>query len=1200
MKAVTTTLCVLLAAAAAMAQSDRGSITGTVTDPAAAVVPGARIVARNVDTGTSTEGTSTATGNYTLTSLTAGTYDVTVEAAGFKKLVQSGVKVQVAQTERLDFTLQVGVATESVTVTGEAPALKTENAEQSMNVSGDKVNNLPLNFGGGGTSGGNIRNWLSFIILAPGVSGTSPTSPVNGIPTGSYGNFKVYLEGQDSTSVNDANWTSGMNAASVETINEFAVQSSNFSAEFGQVAGGFYNFTTKSGTNQLHGSAYEYWANEALDASHPYSHILDRDRKNDYGFTVGGPVWIPKLYHGKNKTFFFFSLERFGNSLTTTSSYSTVPTAAYRNGDFSGALTGKTLTDTTSGMTFPENGIYDPNSTQTVNGRVVRTLFPNNTIPKSQMDPVALKIQAMIPAPINNQNLLNWIPNLANGTDQQMPSFKIDHNLSDMSRLSFYYSYQSTTNPAYPDGLPVPLTGARPKTVEGWQYRLNFDRTISPRLIVHVGAGFYRFLNPDSSPAGVIDYDAAGQLGLVGGVNNPGGFPYISGLGVNNQGGAGYSGPNGNFGPNTVDHQFTNKLSWVASATYVRGSHTYKTGIELKQDVYSDQNLQGSMGQYSFGNGPTAVPFLQSSSVGAGAIGAGYASFLLGQVTYTNVNAPRDTQMRRMSWAAYLQDNWKLTRKLTLDYGLRWDFTPMGHEQHWREAEIGINTPNPSAGGIPGGYIFEGYGAGRCNCEFSRSYPYAFGPRLSVAYQVNSKTVFRAGWGLTYSGGDSWGYMNGGTPVSGLGINSVTNSTGYGYAVSQFQNGIHYNLSDLYTATLNPGIAPQPGTLAAAPAWAAQFLDPDGGRPARVNQWNISLQRQLTRDMTLEAAYVGNRGAWEESRSLAALNAISPARLQALGLDLTNATTRTLLTSQICSTAAVNAGFKLPYASFPCTASVAQSLRPFPEYNDSLAWWFAPTGDSWYDALQMKFTRRFSRGLDISSSFSYQKEQCLGAVGCAGANDSFNRAENKGLTPSSTPFIWVTAFTYQVPKLTTNKLVRQLTGGWTWGGILRYASGSLISVASSRTNMNTYTFNTNTRFNRVPGQPLFLENPNCGCINPNSNQQILNPAAWADTPVGTWGQGAAYYNDYRWQHQASESMNLGRTFQFREKMSLHVRAEFFNVFNRVYLPSPSASNPLATSTFNSAGVPTGGFGFITNSSGIGGQRNGQLVARFQF
>jgi hypothetical protein len=1194
MRLVTTTFSVLLAATALVAQSDRGSITGTINDPASALVPGAKVVAKNVETGTLTETAATATGNYTLTSLTAGTYDVSAEASGFKRMVQTGILVQVAQTARLDFTLQVGMTTDSVTVTGEAPILKTENAEQSMNVSGDKVNNLPLNFGGGGSAGGGIRNWLSFIILAPGVSGTGYTAPVNGIPTGSYGNFKVYLEGQDSTSVNDANWTASVAAASVETINEFAVQSSNFSAEFGQVAGGFYNFTTKSGTNQLHGSAYEYWANEAMDAAHPFSHLRDRDRKNDYGFTVGGPVWIPKLYNGKNKTFFFLSLERFANNQLSVSSYGTVPTAAYRNGDFSAALTGRTLTDSSSGQTFPENGIYDPTSTQTVNGRVVRTLFPNNTIPKSMMDPVALKIQALIPAPINNLNLLNWIPAIVTNTKQQMPSFKIDQNLNEKNKLSFYWTYQSTDSPAYPDGLPIPLTGARPKVVEGTQYRLNYDRTISPTLILHAGAGFYRFLNPDSSPAGVLNYDAVGLLGLVGSASNPSGFPNVTNLGVNNQGGA------SNYGPNTADHQFTDKLSWVSSATYVRDSHTFKAGLELKQDVYSDQNVQGVQGQYSFGNGPTAVPFLQTASVGGGSIGAGYASFLLGQVTYTNVNAPRNTQMRKMNWSVYLQDNWKLTRKLTLDYGLRWDYTPMGHEQHYREAEIGINTPNPAAGGIPGGYIFEGYGQGRCNCLFSRSYPYAFGPRLAVAYQINAKTVFRAGWGITYSGGDSWGYMNGGTPVAGLGINSVTNSTGYGFAVSQFQNGIHYNQADLYAATLNPGVAPLPGTLAAAPAWAAQFRDPDGGRPARVNQWNISLQRQLTKDMTLEAAYVGNRGAWEESRSLASLNAISPARIQALGLDLTNSATRSLLTSQICSTAAVSAGFKLPYAGFPCTASVAQSLRPFSEFNDSLAWWFAPLGDSWYDSLQVRFTRRFSHGLDVTSNFTYQKELCLGSVGCAGANDAFNRSTNKALTPSSTPFIWVTAFTYQTPKLTNNKLIRQLVGGWTWGGILRYASGSLIGVASSRTNLNTWTFNTNTRFNRVPGQPLFLEDPNCHCINPNSNQQILNPAAWADTPVGTWGQGAPYYNDYRWQHQASESMNIGRTFQLRERMSLNVRAEFFNVFNRVYLPTPSASNPLATATFTGAGVPTGGFGYITNSNGIGGQRNGQLVARFQF
>jgi hypothetical protein len=194
----------------------------------------------------------------------------------------------------------------------------------------------------------------------------------------------------------------------------------------------------------------------------------------------------------------------------------------------------------------------------------------------------------------------------------------------------------------------------------------------------------------------------------------------------------------------------------------------------------------------------------------------------------------------------------------------------------------------------------------------------------------------------------------------------------------------------------------------------------------------------------------------------------------------------------------------------------------------------------------------------------------------------------------------VTAFTYQIPKFGTSKLVRNVVGGWMLGGVLRYASGNLIPVASSRTNMNTYTFNTNTRFDRVPGVPLFIQDPNCKCIDPNSNHLILNPAAWVDTAVGTWGSGSPYYSDYRWQRQATENLNLGREFAIHERMKLSVRAEFFNAFNRVSLPMPSNSNPLATPTFTSAGVPTGGFGFITNSSSIGGQRNGQLVARFVF
>ena len=241
-----------------LAQSDRGTITGTISDPATAVVPGAQVSAVNRENGSVFETVTTPTGNYTLPSLPAGMYDINVEMAGFKRHSQPNVQVQVAQTVRLDFVLQVGTTSDTVTVTAEAPMLRTENAEQSSNVSGNRSNNLPLNFGGGGGSTGTIRSWTSFIVLSPGVSGTGQGARINGVPPN---NFKIIVEGQDVTSSNDTGWTSTVTQASVEMIQEFSLQTSNFAAEFGQVGGGLFNFTTRSGTNQYHGYVYDYMQN---------------------------------------------------------------------------------------------------------------------------------------------------------------------------------------------------------------------------------------------------------------------------------------------------------------------------------------------------------------------------------------------------------------------------------------------------------------------------------------------------------------------------------------------------------------------------------------------------------------------------------------------------------------------------------------------------------------------------------------------------------------------------------------------------------------------------------------------------------------------------------------------------------------------------------------------------------------------------
>ena len=1193
-------ICCCLLALPAFAQSDRGTITGTVFDQATAVVPGAKVVATHSATGTVYHTITTATGIYALASLPAGLYDISVEMQGFKKVTQTGAQVQVAQVLRVDVTLQVGATSESVTVTAEAPMLRTENSEQSVNVSGSRFNALPLNFGGGGGSTGSIRNWLSFVILAPGVSGpneragnTGPErSAVNGAPAGA---FKIYLEGQDVTSSNDTVWTSTVAAASVEAIGEFSMQTSNFSAEFGQVLGGVFNFTTKSGTNQIHGSAYEYFTNEALDARRHFTGIKPVSRKHDFGFSAGGPVYIPKLYDGRNKTFFFFNLEYFRVKTRSSANFINVPTDAYRSGDFSRALTGRTLTDS-AGRAYLENAIYDPRSEATVNGLVTRTMFPRNVIPGSLRDPVALKIQDLIPRPLNSELVQNYQPDTSNHKYQTLPSVKIDHNLSDTTRLSGYWSVQKTDQITGTDGLPAPITSRRDQKIYGHTTRLNVDKAFTPRLLLHLGAGYLRFHNPDSSPPEVLRYDAAGGIGFTGSATGVG-FPYINALNSN------VGGFSNQMGPSTAGLYYNDKLTGVANMTYVRGSHTYKLGGEFKQEVWADQNFYQSQGHFGFDRAQTGQPYLFTTTVGGGSIGFPYASFLLGLPQNATVTAPRTLQWRKKAWSLYLQDDWKITRKLTLGMGLRWDLAGQGHEQHWRTSQIGVSTPNPSAGNLPGGIVYEGFGQGRCNCSFVKTYPYAVGPRLGLAYQINDRTVVRAGWGISYSALSNWWYITGGSSTLGVGFNSLTwASPNYGDAAVQLGNGLRYNRADLDIASFDPGIVPVRGSLNVPPAWGGQINDPNGGRPGRVNQWNLAVQHELARNLSLEVAYVGNRGIWLEANDLIRVNAINPATLSARGLDIRNPADRTLLTSTIGSQLARDRGFTLPYAGYPTGASVAQTLRPFPMYNDNLNVRWAPLGNSWYDSLQVKFSKRYSRGLDMTAAFTWQKELARGtggnpSAGGGGINNVFNRQIQKSLTGNSQPFIFVTGFNYETPRLGSNRFLRALLGNWTVGGILRYASGSLIGVPGSQNNLGSLIYQA-TRMNRVSGQSLFLQDPNCKCIDPNK-AFVLNPAAWVDAAPGQWGVSAPFYNDYRWQRSVAEQASLGRTFRLRERMAIQVRAEYFNIFNRTFLPNPTSANALATQTRNSLGVPTSGFGYV-NATATPGARNGQLVARFEF
>jgi Carboxypeptidase regulatory-like domain/TonB dependent receptor-like, beta-barrel len=1211
MRVTLATICLLLLATGALAQSDRGTITGSVNDPNGAVVARAEVIVRNVAAGTEYKTVTTATGNYTISSLPAGSYELRVEAPGFKKFVLQGVQVQLLQTTRIDAALEIGAASDTVTVQATSPLLQTESAEQSTNISGRLFNSMPLNFG----VTNSIRGWLSFIQLAPGVSVPNQTQPqtanINGAPGGS---FKIYLEGQDVTSTNDTVWTSTVASASVETIGEFAIQTNNFSAEFGQVLGGVFNFTTKSGTNEFHGSVYEFLTNEALGARLPLSTPFSfnprapkaLNRKHDYGFSVGGPVRLPWLYDGRNKTFFFFNLEKYRNVTRSSGALTTLPTAAYRQGDFSAALTGRQLGVDVLGRPIMENAIYDPRTTRsvTVDGKqfVVRDPFPNNVIPRELLDPVALKIQALIPSADNNELTANWDPRILNQRFQQIPSVKIDHNFNQNSKLSGYWSVQDTTQFTGPDGLPIPLTSRRDQKIYGHSVRLNLDQTISPRFTLHLGAGYLRFHNPDSAPDDVINFDALSELGFSGASTEPSGFPRIVGPGLGNLQGS--RGGMSAMGPVQANKFWNDKLTGVANATWVRGAHTYKFGGEFKQEVWSDSNLTAAQGRLAFSEEQTGLPYLASTTVGSGSIGYRYASFLLGIPDTATVSAPKQVQWRKQAWSFYAQDDWKATPNLTVNYGLRWDYAGQGHELHYRSSMIDLTTPNPSAGGLPGAFIYEGFGPGRCDCTFTKAYPYAFGPRLSIAYRLNDKTVARAGWGVSYSQLGNWWYVTGGSPTLGLGFNSIDFSNpAFGEPALLLRNGLQYNRSDLFAASLDPGIRPLPGqTSSFGDFWWGVRVDRNGGRPGRVNQWNIAVQRELVKDLTVEVAYVGNRGVWLEANDLVNANAIDPARLQALGLDLNNPADRALLTTRLIDlTPAQAQRFPAPYSGFPRTATVAQSLRPFPQFADGLAVRWAPLGNNWYDSLQVTLTKRYSRGLELTAAYTWQKELVLGSGGNPGlpgpgTNNVFNRDAQKSLASTSTPHIFVTGFTYLTPRWGQNKLVRNVLGNWTVGAVLRYASGQLIGAPGARNNLGTLIFQ-GTRMNRVPGQPLFLKDPNCGCIDPRQDL-VLNPAAWTDAPLGQFGAGAGFYSDYRWQRQVSENMSLGRRFTIKEKLKFDIRAEFFNIFNRLNLPFPASGNPTATITRNQ-GELSGGFGFI-NVSNVGGQRNGQLVARFEF
>jgi hypothetical protein len=1227
----------------AHAQSDRGTLTGLITDKSGAVIPQTAIIARNLNSGETYKQESTSTGSYTISGLPAGTYSLSVAHAGFKDYLQTGITISVAVSTRQNVMLSIGAASDTVEVLGDATLLKTENAEISTTITRTDLNELPIPF----SVAGAIRDPLLFAKLAPGVETNGVTGNnfrIDGLPTDS---FKITVDGQDTTNGNLADREDG-NHPGVEMLEEFTLQSSNFSAEFGNVGGGLFNFTARSGTNSLHGSIYENFNNEALNSNQPYSGLTNtagrfkdlrtRTRQNDYGFTIGGPVRFPFLYDGRDKTFFFAGWEHYGQangSILT----QTVPTARMRMGDFGEITTGRLLATDVIGRPIYENTIYDPATARctvpgvsiaacgSARGSVITDPFLNNVI--TRMDPVAVKIQSYIPAPTASGVVNNYSPEVINPVSNDIPAFKIDQVLTRNFKTSFYYSRFLSSNLSSNDGLPLPISAVRTTISTVDTYRLNNDYTVTPNILIHFGVGYIRYPDLDSSPAVVQNFDAKGVLGLPNAVAS--GFPRIGGLSSSF---GGVTNGNGNgLGPTQRNFYEMDKATAIANTTWTRGNHAYKAGAEYKNDQFIVTSAALVAGSYGFSGAETSLPYANSSTFGtgtmSGSIGLPYASFLLGQVDNGSIGNEVINQYHRPAYSLFIQDTWKARRNLTIDYGLRWDFTQVLHEHDYRTSGFSPTAPNPNANGRPGALTFEGFGAGECHCNFSPAYPYALGPRLGIAFSPDDKTVFRGGFAVTYGQNASFDYAGSNFSVVSVGFNTIPFSApSFGIANTTLSQGFQYSPAAITAANRDPGY----NCCTAITGAASPLFSPNGARPPRIFNMTFSMQKQFARDLAVEIAYVGNRASWLVSGDQGNLglnqpNALSYAALAAYGLDPHNTNDAKLLSGTYANAVATYPGrFPLPYTTFPTSQPLAQALRPFPQYG-TIYTEYSPDAKSWYDSLQIKVTKRLSHGLEFLNSFTWSKEEDEGTDTERGRgaqiNNALNRPSNKYLTSSYVPYINSTSLSYTAPPppfafFRSPYVSREIFGGWTIGALLKYQDGQLIRVPGSNPSYTALgnLLERGTFAQRIPGVPLYIKNPNCHCYNAgaglNKNpaapamalDPVLNYAAWVEPGLGNFSNGAAYYNDYRWQRQPDEEINIGKKFLVpvghKEPATLQIRAEFFDVFNRAFYPMPSAGGNFETNVTNNK--TTSAFGVINpaNISTTTGHRTGQLVARFQF
>lgn len=1133
----------LLWAAAATAQESRGTISGYVSDPAGAVVPGAKVEAVNLDTNVALQTRSNDAGNYRIPFVVPGVYKIVVEHPGFKKLERAGVRVSTASEVTVDLKLEIGAVSESMTVVATSPLLQTAGADLGQVLDKKYVGDVTVNI---------YRNPLNSVLLTPGTSGGGGSVTGSGAGTfsiagggGTTGRVEYMVDGIP----NAVAMKNGgpVYIPSIDGVEELKVQTTMFDASYGHSNGGVINITTRGGTNILHGTAYLYKQWAALNAN-TWTNNRNSVAKppvdyRQYGYLLSGPVYIPHVYDGRNRTFFSTTLERDRDARALTG-IGRVPTALERQGDFSQtiALTGGPLS------------IYDPATTVVSGTKATRQLFPGARIPASQLSPAGAAYLNLYPLPNSGATTqlgaYNWTGSGIYSVEQPEVSVRIDHNISDRNRIFGRFGRlerDQNSTVMIPGETSYPVTGTNNLGPLFRRYdNTGIDDTyvFSPTFI---GSFRYGFLWR-------IDTQQSGAPGMnISGLKLPAAL-------TANQALPGL--PTFNLGENLPTlgstSTFTAEIqhSLMAAFTKAVGRHNLKFGVDYRLHRWN-QNAPGSAapGSFTFNNTFTrSDPFTNSTS---NTSGTAMASLLLGLPASGSLGYTSPLSLQNHYFAGYLQEDWRVNSRLTLNFGLRYEFeTP--YTERYNRIGYGFDSAAPLPVQVPGmslhgGLLFAGVnGNPRAEGVLDTN---NFGPRFGFAFQVAQKTVVRGGYGLFYSpmaANDSYlgdvGVFSATTPFV---ASSDGGATPFATLANPFPQGLQAPVGS------SAGLMSLVGT-------SVTYNDAHRVLPYN-QQWQFDVQRELPSQVVVDVAYVGMLSLKQlESFNLNEL----PDRYLALG-------------------AAANTAVPNPYLGiFPSTSTLGQGATltqsrfwvQYPQFT-SVTVQGANTGRATYNALQMKAEKRFSHGLSVLGNYTRSK------LLQSDITSLVNTRHYHTVASSDQPNVFRVAGLYELPwKFTSNgwgRLLNRAAGGWSLSGMWAYASGTAIGIS------------------QVNGRPIRLRDASLsGPVESrlgdrkDAKGNVLNPyfdtTAFLPLPNQyTVPPEPPLFPELRNPPSRGVNVSLFKTFALYERLKLQFRADAISLLN-----SPNFAGP-GTNMSNPAT-----FGVIQSDNG--GNRTMQCGLRLSF